>query len=84
MILRSNDPYSVNQVFTLCRPSLTQKEFNEILQQRKGEKRPESDLLKLTTLYSANLKVNLTSEKTQKNDPPELLLTMEKLFLHFL
>lgn len=53
-------------LFIICRPSRTQKDFNEVLQQRKGEKLPESSLLKLTTLYSSDLKLNLQSEKPQK------------------
>jgi hypothetical protein len=53
-------------LFTLCRPSRAQKDFNEVLQQRKGQKLPESSLLTLTPFQASTLRLNLPREKPQK------------------
>ena len=66
MLSETINQKQTHPLFRICRPSRSQKDFNEVLQQRKGEKLPESSLLKLTTLYSSDLTLNLQSEKSQK------------------
>lgn len=61
---------SINQkqshpLFLISRPSRTQKDFNEILQQRNGEKLPDSSLLKLSPRPHANLNLSQNPAKAQ-------------------
>jgi hypothetical protein len=61
---------SINQkqsrpLFLISRPSRSQKDFNEILQQRKGEKLPESSLLKLPPLPKSDFTLNQHTVKAQ-------------------
>ena len=49
----------------LTKVRLKQKDFNEILQQRNGEKLPDSSLLKLSPRPLANLNLSQNPAKAQ-------------------